>query len=56
MTTKCQTMLAPIGLSTGDGRRFADGGITLDETPFPFEWARSREGGTSASTSRPRRR
>jgi hypothetical protein len=45
MTTRFQTMLAPIGLSTGDGRRFADGGITLDETPFPFEWARSREGG-----------
>lgn len=45
MTTRFQTMLAPIGLSTGDGRRFADGGITLDETPFPFEWVRSREGG-----------
>ena len=45
MGTRFRTMLAPIGLSTGDGRRFADGGITLDETPFPFEWARSREGG-----------
>lgn len=45
MGTKFQTMLAPIGLSTGDGRRFAEGGITLDETPLPFEWVRSREGG-----------
>lgn len=45
MGTKFQTMLAPIGLSTGDGRRFKAGAITLDETPFPFEWARVREGG-----------
>lgn len=45
MGTKFRTMLAPIGLSTGDGRRFADGGITLDALPMPFEWARSREGG-----------
>ena len=45
MGTKFRTMLAPIGLSTGDGRRFKDGGIELDATPFPFEWARSREGG-----------
>lgn len=45
MGTKFRTMLAPIGLSTGDGRRFKDGGIELDETPFSFEWAREREGG-----------
>jgi hypothetical protein len=45
MGTKFQTMLAPIGLSTGDGRRFAEGGISLDTLPMPFEWARSREGG-----------
>lgn len=45
MTTRFQTMLAPIGLSTGDGRRFAADGIELAEVPFPFEWARSREGG-----------
>ncbi|AAT36755.1 Pas7 [Actinoplanes phage phiAsp2] len=45
MTTRFQTMLAPIGLSTGDGRRFAGDAITLAEVPFPFEWARSREGG-----------
>lgn len=45
MGTKFRTMLAPIGLSTGDGRRFKEGGIELDATPFPFEWARAREGG-----------
>lgn len=45
MGTRFRTMLAPIGLSTGDGRRFADGAIELAETPFPFEWARAREGG-----------
>jgi hypothetical protein len=45
MATRFRTMLAPIGLSTGDGRRFADGAIELADTPFPFEWARSREGG-----------
>lgn len=45
MGTKFRTMLAPIGLSTGDGRRFATGGISLDSVPMPFEWVRSREGG-----------
>jgi hypothetical protein len=45
MGTKFRTMLAPIGLSTGDGRRFADGSMELATTPFPFEWAREREGG-----------
>ena len=45
MGTRFRTMLAPIGLSTGDGRRFADGAITTVDAPFPFEWARSREGG-----------
>lgn len=45
MGTKFRTMLAPIGISTGDGRRFATGGITLADLPMPFEWARSREGG-----------
>ena len=45
MGTRFRTMLAPIGLSTGDGRRFADGSMELASTPFPFEWVRSREGG-----------
>lgn len=51
MGTKFRTMLAPIGLSTGDGRRFADGGITLADLPIPFEWARSREGGHDGAVS-----
>jgi hypothetical protein len=38
-------MLAPIGLSTGDGRRFKDGSMELAGVPFPFEWVRVREGG-----------
>lgn len=45
MGTRFRTMLAPIGMSTGDGRRFADGAIDLADVPMPFEWARSREGG-----------
>jgi hypothetical protein len=51
MGTKFRTMLAPIGLSTGDGRRFAEGGISLADVPFPFEWARSREGGHDGAVS-----
>lgn len=43
--TRFRTMLAPINTSTGDGRRFATGGITLADLPMPFEWARQREGG-----------
>lgn len=43
--TRFRTMLAPIGASTGDGRRFAAGGISLDAVPMPFEWVRERQGG-----------
>jgi len=43
--TKFRTLLAPIGASTGDGRRLAEGGISLAETPFPFTWVRASEGG-----------
>lgn len=45
MGTRFRTMLAPINTSTGDGRRFGADAIELADTPFPFEWARSREGG-----------
>lgn len=51
MGTKFRTMLAPIGLSTGDGRRFADGAITLAAVPFPLEWVREREGGHDGAVS-----
>lgn len=43
--TRFRTMLAPINASTGDGRRFASGGISLADLPMPFEWVRKREGG-----------
>lgn len=43
--TPFRTMLAPINRSTGDGRRFATGGITLDTLPMPLEWVRERQGG-----------
>jgi hypothetical protein len=43
--TRFRTMLAPINMSTGDGRRFATGGITLAGLPMPFEWVRERQGG-----------
>jgi len=51
MGTKFRTMLAPVGLSTGDGRRFKSGGITLADLPLPFEWAREREGGHDGAVS-----
>jgi len=51
MGTKFRTMLAPIGPSTGDGRRFASGGIELDQTPFSFEWVREREGGHNGAVA-----
>jgi hypothetical protein len=51
MGTKFRTMLAPINAPTGDGRRFADGSIELAPTPFPFEWARAREGGHDGAVS-----
>lgn len=49
--TKFRTMLAPIGMSTGDGRRFADGSITVAPVPFSLEWAREREGGHDGAVS-----
>jgi hypothetical protein len=51
MGTKFRTLLAPIGVSTGDGRRFSDGGISLADLPMPFEWVRSREGGHDGAVS-----
>jgi hypothetical protein len=49
--TPFRTMLAPINTSTGDGRRFATGGITLADMPMPFEWARAREDGHDGAVS-----
>lgn len=49
--TPFRTMLAPINASTGDGRRFATGSMTLADMPMPFEWARAREGGHDGAVS-----
>jgi hypothetical protein len=51
MGTKFRTMLAPINAPTGDGRRFGNDAIELAPTPFPFEWARAREGGHDGAVS-----
>lgn len=51
MGTRFRTLLAPVGVSTGDGRRFAPGSITLAETPFALEWVRTREGGHDGAVS-----
>lgn len=51
MGTRFRTMLAPIGVSTGDGRRFAEGAITLPAMPMPFEWVREREGGHAGAVT-----
>lgn len=45
MGTRFRTLLAPIGVSTGDGRRFARDSVSLPPLPMPFEWVREREGG-----------
>ena len=45
MGTRFRTLLAPIGVSTGDSRRFAEGSVTLPSMPMPFEWVREREDG-----------
>jgi hypothetical protein len=49
MGTKFRTLLAPIGVSTGDGRRFADGAITVADLPIGFNWVREAEGGHNGS-------
>lgn len=51
MGTRFRTLLAPIGVGTGDGRRFAEGAISLPATPFPFEWVREREGGHNGAVT-----
>jgi hypothetical protein len=45
MGTRFRTMLAPIGIPTGDGRRFATDAIEVAPTPFPLEWVRESRGG-----------
>lgn len=51
MGSKFRTMLAPINRATGDGRRFATGGMSLADTPFPLEWVRERTEGHHGAVS-----
>lgn len=51
MGTRFRTLLAPVGVSTGDGRRFRQGGITLAAMPMAFEWVRERQGGHDGAVS-----
>lgn len=51
MGTRFRTLLAPVGVSTGDGRRFADGAISLVPAPFALEWVRERQGGHDGAVS-----
>lgn len=49
MGTKWRGMLAPLGVSTGDGRRFSPDGITHRELPLPLKWQRIDEAGHDTS-------
>lgn len=41
MGTRWRGLLAPLGVSTGDGRRFLPAGISNRELPFGLKWQRS---------------
>ncbi|MCZ7478908.1 hypothetical protein [Micromonospora sp. WMMC273] len=49
MGTRWRGLLAPIGTSTGDGRRFARDGVSHRELPLPLKWQRTDEMGHDAS-------
>lgn len=40
MDTKWRGLLAPLGVSTGDGRRFLPEGLSSRELPLPLKWQR----------------
>jgi len=42
-------MLAPLGVPTGDGRRFLASGVSNRELPLPLKWQRVDEGGHDTS-------
>lgn len=45
MGTRWRGLLAPLGTSTGDGRRFLASGVSHRELPLPLKWQRSDEPG-----------
>jgi len=49
MGTRWRGMLAPLGIPTGDGRRFLADGITYRELPLALKWQRTDEGGHDTS-------
>jgi hypothetical protein len=49
MGTRWRGMLAPLGTSTGDGRRFLPAGFSHRELPLPLKWQRSDEAGHDTS-------
>jgi hypothetical protein len=49
MGTRWRGLLAPIGVPTGDGRRFKAGGVTYRELPLGLKWQRSDEPGHDSS-------
>lgn len=51
MGTRWRHLLAPVGVPTGDGRRFAAGSITHRELPLALKWQRSDEPGHDTSVS-----
>lgn len=49
MGTRWKGMLAPLGVSTGDGRRFLPAGVSNRELPFALKWQRSDSPGHDGS-------
>jgi hypothetical protein len=49
MGTRWRGLLAPLGVSTGDGRRFKAEGVTHRELPLPLKWQRNDEMGHDTS-------
>lgn len=49
MGTRWRGLLAPLGTSTGDGRRFLASGVSHRELPLPLKWQRTDEVGHDAS-------
>ena len=45
MGTGWRGMLAPLDVSTGDGRRFLSSGVSSRELPLPLKWQRPDTGG-----------